>query len=262
MFRKEVVGYGLHDILFQYTATIMKLHMQHLKHKLSNFTLTTPVAIIIAAIIIAVGLVGYGAVSSSGPKVVLEAFKGKAIGAEDYVEGVSKKVFVIEYSDTECPYCVSFYPALKQARDEYDSKVGFIYRTFPLTSIHPHAEKEAEALLCAGKQKGADGYNGMMKAMFDYKVANKTTELASDGITTLGTQLGLDTQALNACVQGGEMADTVAASTNDGIAAGVTGTPTTFVVVKERDGLKVVATMEGARPYSYVKQAIDQALAQ
>ncbi|GEM_PF-2840373 len=232
-----------------------------LHHK--KFTLTTPVAIILGAIIIAVGLVAYGVVTrpvgSATPRI---SFNGKVIDDKDYLEGVSKKVFLVEYSDTECPYCVSFHNTVKQIRSEYEGKIGFVYRTFPLTQIHPHAQKEAEALMCAGKLGGAKGYNGLMTAMFDYKVTNNTTQLLVNSVETLSNQLGLDGKAVAACQASGEMTTRVNESTNDGVAAGVTGTPTSFVVIKDKSGYKVVAAIEGARPYAFVKQAIDQALAE
>lgn len=235
----------------------------HITSTLKNLTLTTPVSILLGACIIAVGLVGYGLVTrTSTPAVATTAFKGRAIDDTDYVEGVNKKVFFVEYSDTECPYCVSFHAAAKQIRNEYAGKIGFVYRTFPLTSIHPHAQKEAEALMCAGKLGGAKAYNSMMTAMFDYKVENNTPLLPSDGFETLGNQAGVDGKAVAACAASGEMTDKVNASVNDGIAAGVTGTPTSFVLVKGKKGYQVVAGIEGSRPYAFVKQAIDQALAE
>ena len=93
-------------------------HQVHHTHGKAHKQLTTPVAIIIGAMIIAVGLVGYGYVSTVGQSGTAEskAFLGKAIGTDEPIFGVSKKVFVIEYSDTECPYCVQFNPTHKGIR--------------------------------------------------------------------------------------------------------------------------------------------------
>lgn len=235
----------------------------HITSFFKNFTLTTPVAILFGAGIIAFGLVGYGLTSRlSVQGQVFTTFNGKGIDTTDYVEGVNKKVFFVEYSDTECPYCVSFHPTIKQIRNEYKDKIGFVYRHFPLTSIHPHAQKEAEAIMCAGKAGGAKGYNDFMTALFDYKVANNTPLLPADGFEMLATQVGLDGKMVVACAASGEMADAVNASLNDGVTAGVTGTPTSFVLLKDKKGYKVISVIEGARQYSFVKQAIEQALAQ
>jgi protein-disulfide isomerase len=234
----------------------------HHNHTHRTFTLTTPIAIIIGAVIIALGLVAYGFITSGSGSKPLDSFTGKAIDTSDYVEGISKKVFVVEYSDTECPYCVQFHTAMKQIRNDYAGKIGFVYRLFPLTQIHPHAQKEAEALACAGKLGGKDAYFGLMTAMFDYKTLNNTTQLKATGITDLATQVGLSKDAILKCVTEGQTTDEVTASVNDGINAKVSGTPTTFVLVKERSGFKIVATIEGSRPYSLVKDAIEQALRQ
>ena len=238
-------------------------HQEHPIHHRVKKELNTPIAIILGAIILAVGLVGYGYVTTANQTGSIDSkvFLGKAIGSDEPIYGVSKKVFVIEYSDTECPFCVQFYPTIEQIRNEYKDKVGFVYRFFPLTQIHPHAQKEAEAIACAGKLGGSKGYFDYLVAMFDYKTKNRTTQLKPTGLEDLATQVGLDAKALKACVDSGEMATKVSDSGNDGVTAGVSGTPTTFVLTKDRKGLHVVASITGAQTYDYVKKAVDQALA-
>ena len=238
-------------------------HPEHAVHHRERKQLTTPMAIIIGSIIIAVGLVSYGYVSNSSSGVATDPkiFKGKSIGSNEPVFGVSKKVFVIEYSDTECPYCVSFNPTIEQIKNEYKDKVGFVYRFFPLTQIHPHAQKEAEAIACAEKIGGGKAFFDYMAAMFNYKTLNKTTQLKETGIKDLATQVGLDANALTECVSSGEMTAKVTESINDGVTAGVSGTPTTFVITKDWKGTHLVAMITGAQTYDYVKKAIEEALA-
>lgn len=62
------------------------------------------------------------------------------------------KVQIVEFSDFECPYCIRAYPTVKQLLKEYSGKVRFYYKQFPLTQIHPNAQKAAEASLCAADQ--------------------------------------------------------------------------------------------------------------
>lgn len=227
-----------------------------------QFTLTTPAAIVLASVILGASHLGYGIVAggSGNATQILPSFMGKAISSDEHVEGVNKKVFIVEYSDTECPYCVSFHNTVKQLREEYKDKVGYVYRFFPLTSIHPHAQKEAEAIACAGKLGGKDAYFSLMTAMFDYKVANNTNQLPQ-GIEAVATSVGLDGKAITSCVNNSESADLVNQSVNDGITAGVSGTPTTFILAKDKTGFKVVASVEGGRDYTFMKQAVEQALA-
>lgn len=236
-------------------------HEVHTVHHKEKKQLTTPIAIIIGSVILALGLVGYGYVSngtsaSSDPKI----FKGKNIGSDEPIFGISKKVFVIEYSDTECPYCVSFNPTIEKMRSEYKDRVGFVYRFFPLTQIHPHAQKEAEAIACAGKLGGGKAFFEYMSAMFSKKTPSNT-QLKETGLKDLATQIGIDANALTECVTSGEMGDKVTESINDGVTAGVNGTPTTFVVTKDWKGLHVVATITGAQTEEYVRKAIEEALA-
>ncbi|MDO8488241.1 MAG: thioredoxin domain-containing protein [bacterium] len=61
-------------------------------------------------------------------------------------------VTLIEYSDFQCPYCAQAFPTIKQILDEYGDKVVFAYKHFPLSQIHPHAQKTAEAAECARDQ--------------------------------------------------------------------------------------------------------------
>ena len=66
----------------------------------------------------------------------------------------NSKVIIVEYSDFECPFCGRFYSqTFKQLEREYsDKNVALVYRHFPLSSIHPNAQKAAEASECAGEQ--------------------------------------------------------------------------------------------------------------
>ncbi len=62
------------------------------------------------------------------------------------------KVQIVEFSDFECPYCVRAYPTVKQILSEYKDQVRFYYMHYPLSQIHPNAQKAAEASLCAADQ--------------------------------------------------------------------------------------------------------------
>lgn len=64
-------------------------------------------------------------------------------------EGASKpKVTIVEFSDFQCPFCIRAYPTVKKILQDYKNDVRLYYKQFPLTNLHPFAQKAAEASLC------------------------------------------------------------------------------------------------------------------
>ncbi len=75
------------------------------------------------------------------------------ISTKDHIRGkINAPVTIVEYSDFSCPFCKQFHPSLVRALSEYDGKVRWVYRHFPLINIHPHALSQAKAAECAGEQ--------------------------------------------------------------------------------------------------------------
>lgn len=75
------------------------------------------------------------------------------INPSDPVKGpAGAKVTIVVYSDFECPFCVRFYPTVKQIEETYKENVKVVFKQFPLTQIHPNAQAAAEASLCANEQ--------------------------------------------------------------------------------------------------------------
>lgn len=62
------------------------------------------------------------------------------------------QIILVEYSDFQCPFCSRVFPTVQKILNDYDGKVLLAYKHFPLTSIHPHAQKVAEASECARDQ--------------------------------------------------------------------------------------------------------------
>ena len=251
--------------------------IKHLIHKItSNIKLTTPVSIIIGAIIIAVGLMGYGFITTgnSNPTTKSSLFVGRPIDKTDYVEGnKNSKIVVVEYSDPECPFCIMFHPTMKQILSEYKDKVAFVYRHFPLTGLHPLAFDMSRAIACAGKVGGETGYYNYISTYYDIRVdswqkskAQQPPALPATGREDIAKTVGLDINAFNACMKNNDTKTDVENSIKDGStqdASGapiVNGTPSTYILMKTRKGYEVVSKVEGARPYDFVKAAIDQAL--
>ncbi len=83
-----------------------------------------------------------------------DANGGKGGGATtNHVEGnADAAVELIEYGDFQCPACGRFYPVLKEVKEKYKANVKFVFRHFPLDSIHPNARAAHRAAEAAGMQ--------------------------------------------------------------------------------------------------------------
>lgn len=226
-------------------------------------SINTPVAIILAAILISVSHIVYAVIiSKSASSTPLEVFKGRPVDATDFAVGkTSSDVIVVEYSDTECPFCAQLHPTIKKIKEEYSSKVSFVYRYFPLTQIHPDAFDEARAIYCVGTIAGAEKRANYIDEIFTYKISKKNMVLPKGGRESLAKNIGIDEKKFDTCMKGQDSVDIVNASIQEGIAAGVEGTPATFVLVKDGSTYEVVSLVAGARPYEFFKAVIDEALA-
>ncbi len=81
---------------------------------------------------------------------------------------------IVEYSDTECPFCKQFHPTIKRIIDESNGTIALVYRHFPLDSIHPKTRHEAEATECAADQGGNDMFWKYTDALFTATNSNNT----------------------------------------------------------------------------------------
>ncbi len=152
-------------------------------------------------------------------------------------------VTIVEFSDFECPFCSRVVPTLDKIRENYGEKVRLVFRNFPLTAIHPHAQKAAEAALCAHEQ---ENFWEMHDTLFREQKA-----LATEQLKEKAARLGLDGEAFNACLDSGKYAETVASDLQAGQAAGVTGTPAIFINGR---------FLSGAQPYEEIAAVVDDEL--
>lgn len=167
---------------------------------------------------------------------------------EDNIRGdKNAPITIIEYSDFECPFCARFHPSMLQVMDEYEGKVRWVYRHFPL-SFHPEAEPSANASECAAEQ-------GKFWEFAD-KLFEGNDSLSSDMYKKIAVDLNLDTGKFNDCVDSGKYNEKVQKQAQAGGAAGVSGTPGSFIINK--DG-KVIP-IKGALPFSAVASSIDSLL--
>ncbi len=155
-------------------------------------------------------------------------------------------VTIIEFSDYECPFCGKHYKeTYKQIESNYieTGKVKYVMRDFPLTRIHPDAQKASEAAECAGEQ---DKYWEMHDKLFENQES-----LSVSNLKQYASQIGLDTTQFNECLDSGKYEQEVKDDLADGQAAGVSGTPAFFINGK---------MLSGAQPYSAFEAEIESAL--
>lgn len=154
-------------------------------------------------------------------------------------------VTIVEFSDFQCPYCKRFRDQTFDALiEQYGDQIRIVYRDFPLSQLHPDAQKAAEAAECANEQ-------GKFWEMHDMIYANQQLGIGVDALTGFADQLQLDTDEFAECVESGKYAEEVAADMADGNAYGVSGTPTFFI-----NGYRLV----GAQPLEAFTALIDQEL--
>jgi protein-disulfide isomerase len=128
-------------------------------------------------------------------------------------------VMVVEYSDYECPYCQQIQPALDKLAAEYDGKVSFALKDFPLP-MHANALKAAEAAHCAGSQ-------GKYWEYHDLLFTTKQADLPS--LKNHARALKLDGPAFDKCLDSGQQGDLVKAQGMEAQGLGLPGTPGFFV---------------------------------
>ncbi len=222
------------------------------------------------AIIIAGGLIA-GAVflaSKNSPKNVAvaptvntqqagSAANIRPVSSDDHILGSpDAEVVIVEYSDTECPFCKVFHSTLRRIINEYakDGKVAWVYRHFPISQLHSKAPKEAEAIECASSLGGQTKFWEYTNMVYDKTNSNNSLDAAQ--LPVFAKAVGIDVDAFNTCLSSGKFQAKVQADYDEGVKAGGRGTPYSVLITK--DGVKT--PIEGAIPYESLKSTIDALL--
>jgi protein-disulfide isomerase len=155
------------------------------------------------------------------------------------------EITLVEFSDFECPYCRSFHnETFQRLMETYQGQIQFVYRDFPLTSIHPNAFSAAEAANCAQEQEAYWDYHDLL---FSGQLG-----LGDEAYSGYASQLGLDVEAFEQCLSAGKYTAEVQADYDYAAQLGIRSTPTFFI-----NGLPLV----GAQPFEVFSQVIDKELA-
>ncbi len=191
----------------------------------------------------------YRSTQATTDRIVALARAGEGSGVlatedDPFFGSADAQIVIVAFSDFGCPYSQEESYALEAIARNGGDEVKVIMRDFPLTDIHPGADKAAIAAECAAEQ---GKYNEM------YSILNKTSgEFTEEGLLQYALAAGVEKKEYLQCMSSGFYEDEIMGDIADGVAAGVTSTPTLFV-----NGVKI----EGAVPYGILYEAV-QSLAE
>jgi protein-disulfide isomerase len=158
-----------------------------------------------------------GRTSSWAPELVLPVSPER-----DHIRGnLDAPVTLVEYGDFECPYCGAAYPVVRGLEEQLPDVLRVVYRHFPISTVHPHAEKAAEASEAAGAQ-------GRFWEMHD-KLFENQDSLAMPDLHRYAEALDLDVGRFDDELMRAEYAPRVREDFMSGVRSGVNGTPTFYI---------------------------------
>ena len=229
-----------------------------------------PTAIVIAAVIIA-GSIIYVKKPAPSPSIVATNNAGqqtvlKQVTSADHILGnPNAPIKIVMFSDPSCPYCKVFYTTMTQTMKQYGAagQVAWVYRAFPLDKpdangnvLHKNAGQESQALECAAAIGGNDKFWAYTNRL--YEVTPSVTPATPGGLDqtqlpVIAKYVGLDVTKFNNCLSSGQEAAAVEAQYVDGINAGVSGTPSSFIITPSGTMIPI----QGAESYGQLKSVID-----
>jgi protein-disulfide isomerase len=141
----------------------------------------------------------------------------------DHIQGSFEATLtLVEYGDYQCPYCGAAYPEVKKVQRKLGSKLRFVFRNFPLTSMHEFAERAAEIA-------EASGARGKFWEMHDYLYEHQNLLGDPDAILEYARSLGLDADNIREEVGSHAYLGRIKEDFNGGVRSGVNGTPTFYI---------------------------------
>jgi predicted DsbA family dithiol-disulfide isomerase len=201
----------------------------------SSKKLTMPMAVLIAAVLIAIAIIisnggngtkskrlGYGNIAVKDFAAEREL---KQITKDDHIRGdLNKaKVAVVVFSDYECPFCKAMHPNFDKMSEIYGEEVALVYRHFPLESIHPKARPAAIASECIAELGSNDAFWKFTDGVFNYNGPGNAFDDVN--FSKIITDTGVNTDQVSACITSGKYDKFIDESIKEAAAAGAQGTP-------------------------------------
>ncbi len=226
----------------------------------STNKLTVPVAIILAGVLVAGAILLSKSVYPNSGKTdnkadtKTEEINISPVTEADHILGnPNADIIIVEYSDTECPFCKQFHKTMQAIIAEYgkDGKVAWVYRHFPIAQLHSKAAKEAEATECATELGGKSAFWDYTNRLYEITPSNDGLDPAK--LVDIAVEIKLDKQAFVSCLESGKFTEKIKKDYEEAVAAGARGTPHSIILTKKGDKLP----LEGAQPLVAVKSIID-----
>jgi protein-disulfide isomerase len=152
----------------------------------------------------------------------------------------------VEYGDYECPFCAQAHPIVQVLQRRLGNSMRFVFRNFPLTTIHPHALHAAEAAEGVAAHSGEKAFWCMHDTIYERR-DDSPLALADETLVVYATECGANPQQVAADLATDALEERVREDFNSGVRSGVNGTPTFFVNGERYDlPWDDVATFEAA----------------
>ena len=180
----------------------------------------------------------------AGVEVLLDAPRVEVAADGASMGPESAPITIIEFSDYQCPFCVRAEATVKQVLEQYGDQIRFVYRHFPLESIHPQARPAARAAFCAQEQNKFWEYHNLLFA--------NSNALGDEDLERYAAEVGLEGEAFRSCLEAPRSDEAVTNDLQAGSAVGVSGTPAFFV-----NGIM----LSGAQPFEAFESIIKKELA-
>jgi protein-disulfide isomerase len=157
----------------------------------------------------------------------------------DHIQGpADAPVTLVEYGDYQCPYCGAAHPIVKEVQARIGDRLRFVFRNFPISTSHPHAEQAAEAAEAAAAQ---DRFWPMHDLIFENQKRLRDRDLRG-----YAAQVGLDLDRFDRELAEHTHAARVHEDFMSGVRSGVNGTPTFFINGARHDDSYDVETLRAA----------------
>ena len=168
-----------------------------------------------------------------------------AVGERDHFQGpASAPVTLVEYGDYECPYCRAAVPIVLELQHLLGDQLRFVFRHFPLTGSHPHAQQAAEVAEAAAVQ---GRFFEMHAALFENQEA-----LENEHLLTYAEDLGFDISRIRRELGVHSYAGRVREDFESGLSSGARGTPTFYLDDLRYDGIigvrQLLSAIQQAHP--------------